>query len=51
MKKFEGWRTAEIKYVAALIAGRDMTHHTMEPEVDLYAEIIREIRTRLIEEN
>ena len=48
MKKFEGWRTAEIQYVATLIAGRDMTQQVMEPEVDLYAELVREIRNRRI---
>ena len=50
MKKFEGWRTAEIQYVATLIAGRDMTQQVMEPEVDLYAELVREIRNRRIAE-
>jgi hypothetical protein len=50
MKKFEGWRTAEIQYVATLIAGRDMTQQDMEPEVDLYAELVREIRNRRIAE-
>jgi len=50
MKKFEGWRTSEIQYVATLIAGRDMTQQTMEPEVDLYAELIREIRNRRVNE-
>jgi hypothetical protein len=50
MKKFEGWRTAEIQYVATLIAGRDMTQQVMEPEVDLYAELVREIRNRRIKE-
>ena len=48
MKKFEGWRTAEIQYVATLIAGRDMTQQDMQPEVDLYAELVREIRNRRI---
>jgi hypothetical protein len=50
MEKFEGWRTAEIQYVATLIAGRDMTQQAMEPEVDLYAELVREIRNRRIKE-
>ena len=50
MKKFEGWRTAEIQYVATLIAGRDMTQQEMQPEVDLYAELVREIRNRRIAE-
>ncbi len=46
--KFHGWRIAELQYLATLIAGRDMTQHTMEPEVDLYAELIREIRNRRV---
>jgi len=48
MKKFEGWRTEEIQYLATLIAGRDMTQQTMEPEVDLYEQLIKEIRNRRI---
>jgi hypothetical protein len=50
MKKFEGWRKEELQYVATLIAGRDMTQQVMEPEVDLYAELVREIRNRRIKE-
>ena len=48
--KFHGWRIAELQYMATLIAGRDMTQHTMEPEVDLYAELIRELRNRRVNE-
>jgi len=48
MKKFFWWATSELQYVATLIAGRDMTQQTMEPEVDLYQELIREIRNRRV---
>ena len=47
MKKFEGWRTDELQYVATLIAGRDMQAVVYE-EDDLYNQIIREIRNRRI---
>jgi len=47
MKKFEGWRTQELQYVATLIAGRDMQAVVYE-EDDLYNQIIREIRNRRI---
>ena len=51
MKKFEGWRTAELQYVATMIATRTMTmpdYHLEEEE--LYGELIREIRNRRIKE-
>lgn len=53
MKKFEGWRTEELQYVASLIAGRDMvtifdTIYTTDTE--LYQELIREIRNRRVKE-
>jgi hypothetical protein len=48
MKKFFWWATSELQYVATLIAGRDMTQQTMEPEVDLYAELVKEIRNRRV---
>jgi len=53
MKKFEGWRTEELQYVASLIAGRDMvtifdTIYTTDTE--LYQELIREIRNRRVNE-
>ena len=53
MKKFEGWKTEELQYVASLIAGRDMvtifdTIYTTDTE--LYQELIREIRNRRIKE-
>jgi len=53
MKKFEGWRTEELQYVASLIAGRDMvtifdTIYTTDTE--LYQELIKEIRNRRVKE-
>ena len=51
MKKFEGWRTDELQYVATMIAGREMEFiepvHYLE---HLYDELIREIRNRRIKE-
>jgi len=49
MKKFEGWRTEELQYVATLIAGRDM-QAMMNEEDELYNQVIREIRNRRIAE-
>ena len=49
MKKFEGWRTDELQYVATLIAGRDMQAVVYE-EDDLYNQVIREIRNRRVAE-
>ena len=52
MKKFEGWRTAELQYVATLIAAREMEKSSI-PDfclVDLYGELIREIRNRRVKE-
>ena len=49
MKKFEGWRTEELQYVATLIAGRDMQAVVYE-EDDLYNQVIREIRNRRVAE-
>jgi len=49
MKKFEGWRTEELQYVATLIAGREMIAPADgAPMYQLYPEIIREIRNRRI---
>ena len=51
MKKFEGWRTEELQFVATLIAGRDMELHEQVDGVrSLYAELIREIRNRRVNE-
>ena len=47
MKKFEGWRTEELQYVATLIAGRDM-QAVVNDEDELYNQVIREIRNRRI---
>jgi len=49
MKKFEGWRTEELQYLATLMAGRDMTTVSVSDNM-LYEEIIREIRNRRIAE-
>ena len=49
MKKFEGWRTAELQYVATMIATRTMAmpDYYLEEE-ELYGELIREIRNRRV---
>jgi hypothetical protein len=47
MKKFEGWRTEELQYVATLIAGRDLAAMRVGQD-ELYNQIIREIRNRRI---
>jgi len=49
MKKFEGWRTMELQFVATLIAGRAMEKDA-ETWTSLYAEIVKEIRNRRIAE-
>jgi len=49
MKKFEGWRTEELQYVATLIAGRDMQAVVHEDD-ELYNQVIREIRNRRVAE-
>ena len=48
MKKFEGWRTEELQYVATLIAGREMTPRFNVDYPTLYEELIREIRNRRV---
>ena len=50
MKKFEGWRTEELQYVATLMAGRDMMTMPKTGGKDLYREIVREIRNRRVKE-
>jgi len=50
MKKFEGWRTDELQYVATMIASREMLDQEGLEFVMLYQEIIREIRNRRIQE-
>jgi hypothetical protein len=50
MKKFEGWRTEELVYVATLIAGREMLPRFNVDYPTLYEELIREIRNRRIKE-
>jgi hypothetical protein len=48
MKKFEGWRTMELQFLASLIAARDMI--CISEDGNLYEELIREIRNRRIAE-
>ena len=51
MKKFEGWRTQELQYVATLIAGRELTNwNDGTTNGDLYDQLIREIRNRRVNE-
>jgi len=50
MKKFEGWRTDELQYVATIIASREMLDQEGLQFVMLYQEIIREIRNRRVAE-
>jgi len=50
MKKFEGWRTAELQFIATLLAGRAMAVEETAMNLHLYPEIIREIRNRRIKE-
>jgi H2-forming N5,N10-methylenetetrahydromethanopterin dehydrogenase-like enzyme len=49
MKKFEGWATAELQFLASLIAARGM-EFMVQLDRGLYDEIIREIRNRRIKE-
>jgi hypothetical protein len=49
MKKFEGWRTEELQFVATMLAGRDMQGLVMQEE-HLYHELVREIRNRRVTE-
>jgi len=46
MKKFEGWRTEELQYIASLIAGRELLPNVQGTE--LYDQVIREIRNRRV---
>ena len=51
MKKFEGWKTEELQYVATLMAGREVEFQSdgiLNLNHELYGEIIREIRNRRI---
>ena len=49
MKKFEGWRTHELQFVATIVAGREMIQNQVNYSI-LYNEIIREIRNRRVAE-
>ena len=46
MKKFEGWRTEELQFIASMVAGREMLE--LEVEQHLYQELLREIRNRRV---
>jgi len=46
MKKFEGWRTEELQFVATMVAGREMLELAVEKH--LYDELIKEIRNRRV---
>lgn len=48
MKKFEGWRTEELQFIATMVAGREMLE--LDVEKHLYNELIREIRNRRVKE-
>tara|TARA_R110000751_G_scaffold181713_2_gene288350 strand:+ start:1083 stop:1259 length:177 start_codon:yes stop_codon:yes gene_type:complete len=50
MKKFEGWRTEELQFLASLMAGRAMEVEETALHLHLYPELIREIRNRRIKE-
>ena len=48
MKKFEGWRTEELQFIATMVAGREMLE--LDVEKHLYNELLREIRNRRVKE-
>jgi hypothetical protein len=48
MKKFKGWKTEELQFVASMVAGREMLE--LDVEKHLYNELIKEIRNRRIKE-
>ena len=48
MKKFEGWTTSELQFIASIVAGREMLE--LKVEEHLYNELIREIRNRRVTE-
>jgi len=48
MKKFQGWRTEELQFIATMVAGREMLE--LDVEKHLYNELIREIRNRRVNE-
>jgi|TARA_R110000824_G_scaffold363963_1_gene552322 hypothetical protein len=49
MKKFEGWRTEELQFIATIVAGREMIVNQVDHSI-LYNQVIREIRNRRIAE-
>jgi len=48
MKKFEGWRTDELQYVATVMVGRVAAWGETNYVAQLYHEIIKEIRNRRV---
>ncbi len=48
MKKFEGWKTEELQFIATMVAGREMLE--LDVEKHLYNELLREIRNRRVKE-
>jgi hypothetical protein len=50
MKKFEGWMTSELQFLATLMAGRAMEVEESAMHLHLYPELIREIRNRRVKE-
>ena len=48
MKKFEGWKTEELQFIATMVAGREMLE--LDVENHLYNELLREIRNRRVKE-
>jgi len=53
MKKFEMWRTDELRFIATLIAGREMAHPNAASDIEkeLYTKIIFELRDRRVKED
>ena len=50
MKKFDGWRTAELQSVASHMASKFLLSNMTEDDSNLYQELIREIRNRRVKE-
>jgi hypothetical protein len=48
MKKFEGWMTNELQFIASLMASRDMLQ--LPGNEELYNQVIRELRNRRVKE-
>jgi hypothetical protein len=48
MKKFEGWMTSELQFVASMMAARDML--SLPGNEELYNQVIIELRNRRVKE-